>query len=105
MGLDWARLVLTRVPSKPDSLTPHSSLLIHTHLTMFFSRFFAVAVAALASVSFVSAAPTAEKDILVKRSTDELVYNSLSTLNVAIGAKVDLISSSPLSSRTWSDVY
>jgi len=48
---------------------------------MFVSRFFAFALAALVSVSFVGALPTAEKDALVKRDTPATVLNILNILN------------------------
>jgi len=51
---------------------------------MFISRFFAVAVAALASVSFVGAAPTAEKEVLVKRDTGDVINDALVTLQVGL---------------------
>ena len=64
---------------------------------MFVSRFFAFAVAALASVTFVSGAPTPEKDVLVKRTTESSVYSELTILHDGLAAPIALISSSPLS--------
>jgi hypothetical protein len=61
---------------------------------MFISRFFAVAVAALASVSFVGAVPTAEKGVLVKRATEDSVFNTLSSLSTNLNGPIGLISSS-----------
>jgi len=71
---------------------------------MFITRIFSVAIAALASVSFVGAAPTAEKDVLVKRFTEDSVLVTLGSLYNNLSGPVGLISSSPLSSSS-SDVY
>jgi hypothetical protein len=72
---------------------------------MFISRFLTVAVTALASVSFVGAAPTAEKDVLVKRDTPDQVGSVLGDLSTNLGGPVGLISPSPLSTSSWSDMY
>ena len=65
---------------------------------MFISRLFAVAVSAFVSVSFVNAAPTAEKDVLVKRGTEDIVLSTLDSLSDDLFVPIGLISSSPLSS-------
>lgn len=65
---------------------------------MFVPRVFALAVAALASVSFVGAAPAAGKDIdLVKRDAPATVLGVLNTLNTNLGGPTGQISTSPLS--------
>ena len=73
---------------------------------MFLSRVFAVVVAALASVSFVSAAPTAEKDVLVKRATEDTVLSVLNSLNSSLAAPIASIGSSTPSghSLTCTDI-
>jgi len=58
---------------------------------MFISRIFAVAVAALASVSLVSAAPTAEKDVLVKRATEDTILSTLNSLHTDLATPIGLI--------------
>ena len=71
---------------------------------MFISHLFAIAVAALASVSFVSAAPTAETDVLVKRGTEDIVLSTLNSLSNDLSVPIGLISLSPLSSLTCTDI-
>ena len=67
---------------------------------MFVSRFFAFALAALASASLGGALPTAENDILVKRGTPETVGSVLSVLSANLVAPTTSISPSSLSSRS-----
>jgi len=69
---------------------------------MFVTRFLSIAVAALASVSFVGAAPTPEKDVQVKRYADDSAYGILNGLYLDIDAQINLIGSSSLS---LSDMY
>jgi hypothetical protein len=71
---------------------------------MFVARFFAFAVAALASVSFVGAAPTPEKDALVERYAQDSVYSTLGALSVDLDVHINALGSSPLSSPSLSDM-
>ena len=72
---------------------------------MFVTRFLSIAVAALASVSFVGAAPTPEKDVQVKRYAADSAYAILDNLSVRITAQVGLLGSSLLSSLSLPDMY
>lgn len=78
---------------------------------MFLSRVFALAVAALASVSFVGAVPTAGKDTagkdidLVKRDSPATVLDVLNLLNTNLDGPVGQISKSPLSYQEYPDIY